>query len=314
MIEPFENPSEPENVVTLPGIGDVTKEELERLTGHEEIYEKTHKKPDKKTVTFGKSLGLENAAFVATAIGGMVWAAIRTGGIFLVAEERLLVSFNVQSPILGSILSVLPIVAMFSALFAVEGYLFAQGLLSGRSSGRITTSLWGLLFALGISIVAGVVSSLPIVQSQADLTTTVLYWVLVVISGPGATILAYFGAHNIGVLRNRWDGIVKQLDEQHEAAMAQWYKDMRSDYHRRGRRTIYGEDTPTGAPKQKAIATETAHVMSRVKDYLVELGISPNEVGIKSKGYSISPNDIAQHLGFTDSTSVRVALTRLRKG
>jgi hypothetical protein len=313
MIEPFENLSEPENAITLPGIGDVTKEELERLSGHEEIYEKTHKKPERQVITFNKSLGLENASFVATAIGGIVWAAIRTGGIFLVAEERLLISFAVQSVVLRTILSVLPIVAMFAALFAVEGYLFAQGLVNGRGSGRIATSVWGLVFALAISIVAGIVSSLPIVQSQADLTTTILYWVLVVISGPGATILAYFGAHNIGVLRNKWEAMQKVLEDKYNADLAQWYKGMQSDYHRRGRKHIYGEDSEEKAPK-KAIATETAHVMSRVKDYLVELGISPNEVGIKSKGYNISPNDIAQHLGFADSTSVRVALTRLRKG
>ena len=111
--------------------GDVTPfeiadEEIGRLKSYAEIYRQTHPfpaEPDRKGLTFWKMLGGEALWFYLAALGGVVLAAVRTGGLFMATEVMLLAELNNT----GFLVGILPVVVLVSSLFAFEGYLFAMG-------------------------------------------------------------------------------------------------------------------------------------------------------------------------------------------
>jgi hypothetical protein len=283
--------------------------ELTRLDNYEKIYKKTHPFPIRKTLSFIQVLGIE--AFVAglSSIGALVLAAIRTGTIFLQAEKTLLVTFGTT----GILLQVLPLVSMIAALFAVEGYLFAQGLKKGRSK-TAKHAVWGMIFAMGISIVAGVASSSGLIQNFTGIAKTILDVALAVMTGIGATVLAYYGGENLGTIFVRWDHMQSESDEQYNANVLTWNTKMQTEYRSRGRSAIFGlEKYSSKPPKEDTNEVVDPGVIDKVKNWLASNGLTAFDVGGDKSVYSITPADIAKALKIRKASSVRTVLSRLRK-
>lgn len=297
-----------------PDTQQITQEEIDRIEGYREIYKTTHPEPERVTLSFSKELGLESSVTVVSSIGGLILAAVRTAGIFYVAETLVLREFEIQATWIQGFL---PVVAMLATLFGVEGYLFAHGLIKGRESQKISANLWGLLFAFTISGAAGIVSSLPILSVDSGLATAMssfLYWILIVVSGIGGPVLAYLGSLNIGILRNKWDHLQAQQEAKYQEKVAEYMKHMQADYRNRGRSALYGLGKYTDGEGGKQEARESVHmqkVSANVVKWLEEKQLTAFDVG-PEPGMLAAPADIAHDLGLTDSGPVRTALSRLR--
>jgi len=295
-------------------IGGVAKDEIDRLANYEKIYASTHPYPDKPKIdSFWKSMGFEALAFYFSAIGAVVLAAIRTGGIFMATEQMIMRNLAATNWFTG----LFPVVTMISALSAFELSLFAIGMRKGREKGSLNTSFWSIGTAFTVSILAGAISSLPLVgvgtTSGAGLY---LSWLLVVAMAAGAPIAAYYGAENIGVLYNVYDRRVFDVTEEYKKSMAQWYQKMQTDYRGRGRNRVFGLDSYR---KEKVVTEEEKEVVKNVqgsiRNYLAERGLSAFDVGPSEKGHVLTPKMISEELGLTsktDTSNVRVALLRLR--
>jgi hypothetical protein len=237
----------------------------------------------------------------------LVLAAIRTGTIFLQAEKTLLVSFGTT----GILLNALPMISMIAALFAVEGYLFAQGLKKGRSH-TAKNSVWGMIFAMGISIVAGVASSSTLIANFTGTPKTALDVVLAIMTGIGATVLAYYGGENLGTIFVRWDKMQTEADTDFQDATTTWRTKMQTEYRSRGRTQIFGLDKYSSKEKETEEVID-AGVIDKVSQWLNQNGLTAFDVGGDRSVYSISPADIAHALKIRKVSSVRTVLSRMRK-
>jgi len=296
------------------GTGGIAAEEIARLESYGRIYSLTHPFPLKpEKIGFWQMMALEAGAFYIAAIGGVVLAAIRTGGLFMATEQLILSKLATTNSFL---VRALPVATLVSSLFAFEGYLFAVGLRKGRESGRLNTSAWGTGAAFVVSILAGWVSSLPIVDLDMSAGTgLILNWLLAFAMGAGATILAYLGAENVGVLHNVHEGKVETImGKWHEEKKA-WYEFMQRDYRNKGRAKIFGMDS---FKEERATPIEKQHVanvQASVRQYLKDRSLSAWDIGPTSQGKTATPKQICEELGLTTSqeqSNVRVVLGRLR--
>lgn len=296
------------------GTTGLAQDEIARLESYEKIYALTHpfpKKPEK--ISFWQMMALEAGAFYIAAIGGVVLAAIRTGGLFMATEQLILSKLVTTSNFL---VQVLPIMTLISSLFAFEGYLFAVGLRKGRESGRLNTSVWGTGAAFVVSILAGWVSSLPIVDINTSAGVGLgLYWLLAFAMGAGATILAYLGAENVGVLHNVHESKVAIITEKWQGETKTWYEFMQRDYRNRGRSKIFGMDSFKEEKAAPAEKQHVANVQASVRQYLKERGLSAWDIGTTSQGKTVSPKAVCEELSLLtpqEQSNVRVVLGRLR--
>lgn len=297
--------------MTLPEIPNEDVEfaqaELSRLDSYEKIYQRTHALPVRKTLNFVQVLGVEAFVAALSSAGALILAAIRTGTIFLQAEKTLLVTFGTT----GILLNTLPLISMIAALFAVEGYLFAQGLKKGRSHAA-KNSIWGMIFAMGISIVAGVASSSGLIANFAGTPKIALDVILAIMTGIGATVLAYYGGENLGTIFVRWDKMLAEANEEFQDAMTTWRTKMQTEYRSRGRTQIFGLDKFSSKEKETEEVIDVG-VIDKVTQWLNQNGLSAFDVGGDRAVYSITPADIAHALKIRKVSSVRTVLSRMRK-
>ena len=296
-------------------IGGVAKDEISRLKEYEKIYASTHPYPSKPVKkSFWQVLGFEAVAFYLAALGGVVVAAVRTGGIFMATEEMIIQGLGVTS---NSFYKALPVITMIASLFAFELYLFAIGLRKGRESGKLNTSWWGTGAAGAVSILAGAISSLPLVGVGTTNGIGLYFsWLLVIGMSAGATILAYLGAENIGVLHNVYDQRLIDVIAEYNDLTVKWYQKMQTDYRNKGRNRVFGLDSYRN---EKVVTEEdkkeVKNVQGSIRNYLSDRSLSAFDIGPANKGHAITPKMIADELNLTsaaDTSNVRVALNRLR--
>ena len=291
--------------------------EVERLRAYKRIYVETHPLPIQKKLSFLQMLGIEALATLLSSIGGVVLASVRTATIFYLTEQSLLATYNADLGATFSLIAtVLPLIAMISALFAVEGFLFAKGLSVGRSKKDTKGAPWGMIFAIGISVIAGVVASLPLVKAMSVTSTAniIFQWALVVMTGIGATVLAYYGAENLGSIFVKWDLMQSDADEEYRAKLSAWDENILRSYNKQGREGIFGlEALPTGIKKEsKAVQHEGAEIAQTIREYLTANNLSAFDIGIEP-GMQMSPSSLADKLGIVGKGSaVRTALSRIR--
>ena len=173
-----------------------------------------------------------------------------------------------------------------------------------------------MIFAIGISVIAGVVASLPLVKAMSVTSTAniIFQWALVVMTGIGATVLAYYGAENLGSIFVKWDLMQSDADEEYRAKLSAWDENILRSYNKQGREGIFGlEALPTGIKKEsKAVQHEGAEIAQTIREYLTANNLSAFDIGIEP-GMQMSPSSLANKLGIVGKGSaVRTALSRIR--
>jgi hypothetical protein len=297
-----------------PAIDTIAGEELSRIEAYKKIYTETH--PEVKMpegISFWQLMGMEAIAFYLAALGGVTIAAVRTGGLFMTTEALVLEKVGTTNTLM---ITWLPMVAMISALLAFEGYLFAIGLRKGRGSGKLNTSRWGTGAAFVVSILAGIVSSLPIVDiSSSAAISLALSWALALSMGIGGSILAYLGAENIGVLRNIYDAKMAEIELEYRTKKEAWYNKFQTDYRSRGRKNLFGIQDPK--TKNEIITKAQFQNLSQaVENYLKEHNLRASDIGPRTQGHSVTPKNLCEEMGITennDISNISVILSRLRQ-
>lgn len=287
----------------------LAENEVERLRSYKKIYLETHPLPKKRSVNFIQSLGVEALAAGLSSIGALVLAAIRTGTVFYQAENSLLAVFNTT----GFLNTTLPLVSMIAALFAVEGYLFVQGLKKGRSENN-RGAIWGMIFAIAISVMAGIISSSGLITNLSGVPKMVLYVALAVVTGIGATVLAYYGAENLGIVFLRWEQLQTFSEDVYSKQVLAWDEAAQRAYHRQGRTGIFGLESlqPETTAKKKVKPTkEATDISQNVRQYLKDHNLNASDIG-QETGLIMTPAQLAKEIDGTGG-AVRTALSRIRK-
>jgi hypothetical protein len=305
--------------MNLPIIGNedetLVQAELVRMEGHEQIYRRTHPFPEPKRLSFLRDLGIEAVSTFLSGVGGLVLAGVRTATVFYLSEANLLSTYTIAGAFAAGFKAAAPGVATVSALLAVEGTLFAKGLKAGRLKGESKNAKWDMIFAFAISLIAGVISSTTLVRNVPDVLATFLSWSLVIITGFGATVLAYYGAENLGSIFHTWGDMLTAAQLEFEAVEAEWFSKMQNDYRNKGRTAIFGLEKYSAKKGDDEVPVEREvdqGVIDTVRIWLADNGLNASQVGGNRDMYSVTPSDIARACNLK-SDSVRPALFRLRK-
>ena len=271
---------------------------------------------------FMATMGIAAFGFIMSAIGGAIFAAIRTLGVFAQAESSLLTKFGWNSILTNAT----ALVAGFCLVAAVEGLLVSYGYNVGVKTGRLNASYVPVIIAAAISAFAGLIPSFELLEENTtkDRVVNLILWLLVLVSGPGISVLVYYSSENLGYLHNSWIEIVRGKQAEHDKAFAeqnaerireikQWEHEFEDDYRLKGRSVLYGQDTFTVKRGSKApvhAMEEDKGVQDAVAEYLERQVWSANDVGL-GEGKLISPKELANIIG-RDPARVRTALNRLR--
>lgn len=322
----------------------VVNSELERIDGYREIFKRTHPYPQRQEVYFEKipyeifdtarfvrQFGKAALGFALAAICGAIFSAIRTALIFITSEKLLLEKYGYDDGLITAV----SVVAGVCILFAIEGYLAAFGFEKGRASGKVETDMLGLWVAMSIAAIAGVISSFEIASDSTlkSIVVSFLTWSMVFLSGPGVSWLVYLGTHNMGILDNQWNLIIKEsrekIDELNDKAKKDfddmvsvleakyiekrdlWEIEFQDDYRKKGRSLLFGEDTFTMKRQKGETQDEDKQIGNAsqlVHDFLQQENLKAWQVG---RNQPWTPTKIAQQLNIP-LNNVNVILNRMR--
>lgn len=307
----------------------VIEQESRRMDGFRAIHLKSHPYPeyiapeplDETELTFWRMMGASAVGFMAAGVGGALAAAIRTTAMLAGSEYDLLKNTFPDNKGLAEVGGFL---AGVFILLCIEGFLGAAGYARGIQSGKINTSMWGIIIAATISTLAGLLTSKWLLPDGGigNLFIVLVTWLLVLASGPGITFLVIIGFENIGFLHNAWKekvGIIKDAHKNTIVAAEMefrnrqrvWEEIFEAEYQKRKtklfdkNRQQQQKEEPKPQPQQRVITTGSR---TEVMEWLAQHGVSANDVG---PGKAITPAIIANDLN-ANSINVRTALSRIR--
>lgn len=294
---------------------------------------------DETGTSFLEERGVEAFVNLLATVGGIVFSAIRTAGIYYIAETKLLETYgmSINAQRIWSFL------AAASAIAIIEGVMAGWGWIHGKNSNKTNTS-WAPVWLAGtIAALAGVLPTFELLPPFGGKEGLHLFLIglLTFLSGPGIGYLVVVVTQNYGHLHNAWRASLDQRIAEHNAdqlrreaehntrnnQLLQTYEDAREEWftrlgdafkRARARRPVVHPNgngaTPPPQPEPEEPEQSADEIQIRVERWLNDQipPISPHDVGIKP-GQLVSPKQIAQALGFKDSEPIRVPLSRLRK-
>lgn len=303
----------------VPSASELADAEIERIDSYYRLYQKTHVEPEKPVIPgFFKMMGLEASVAWIVALAGLLLAALRTGVIFMLAEQLLLKAFALEQDWVNQ---QFPRLIMFCTIFAFEGYLFQAGMAKGKASQDIRVSWLGVAIAGIVSAGANIASSLPLVnQGMESAFGMALNIFLVITTGIGATLMAYLGAEAIGILGNKREARVNAIKQDYTERQNEYLAAMQAEYRSKGRKGIFGEEswrqaTRDDMPVEGKPAPQKGRKGPTYEDviraFLDENNLSAFQVGVEP-GDLMTPAEIANRLQINPET-VRSSLFRIRK-
>ena len=280
--------------------------EIDHVQREIDIYALTVPRPSKGDFVWWKKNSFEVIALIFSAIGSIVLSALRVGTILFLAEISLSSNYAAAteaSAWFGVIGTGAPTIAFLSGMFTFEGYLFAHGYRKGKERKDVQISNWGLVIAFIATMSAGLLSSFGLDTGDASALEKIIQWLVIISTGIGAPIIAYFGAFNIAVVQNTTDSDFDTDDAKWRGGFTKWYN------KRNDAQPQVAKRAEEPQPQQE----DDTPLTQQVKDLLDELNLTAHQIGLEKDGGVKTPAEIAHMLGQEDSNNVRVILTRLRK-
>ena len=287
-----------------------TEREITRLRGAKAIYKETHPEPKKKKLSFFRVMGIDAIATAASSLGGLGLAAIRTATVFWISEAALVGTYKILG-LQGTwfFTVAMPALSMVFALAGVEGTLFSKGLKHGRQVIQSKWAVWDLVFAFAISLIANLEASSALVTNINPVIANVLAWALVLITGLGATVLAYYGAESFGSIFKDWEMLQEKNDKEFEAKLDVWMQKAQGQYSSRIGQRVFGVDNSPEKAQDQIKRTETEKEV--VRKWLEANNITANQVGVGAQ-YVFEPKQVAKETGIKPE-NVRTILLRIKR-
>lgn len=278
------------------------------------VYVASHPMPEQKKINLFQEFGLEFIFALVTTISSLLLAAMRTGFQFFMAAfvtaNRYLTASVFQQTLPDGAIFAFSLVEMLAAVAGIDGILVVFGLARGRRRGIQTVPIAGVVIALVISIAAGLGQSLGII-------TTNLQWldgIIAIVTGVGASLVAYYSAEALGALWNRIDSAQENYHLKYDREVQEWYTKMGEEFRGNNRRRIIGV---AEKPQEQKVAYQVPQpnnngyhhgdLTNGIIRWLEEHEITPQQVG-----EVVAPIDIARELG-VDPAKTRVIISRLRE-
>lgn len=290
-----------------------TREERDKIIEHRAVYDETHRKFKPTKLNFIQEFGIEVFLSVLSGIGAVVLAAISTGAVFMVRTIQFLKLYSV---IPDTATSILGYISMVAALLAVEGFLASRGMAHGRKYGLVARERWGMVAAFAVSILANVDNSSALINGLPAVVSLWLGILLVLVSGVGATALAYFGMASVGSVFFDWQQLQKRQAEEDAEREDEWYAGFRSDYSRKNRSNGNGHSQYNNRERKSKQFPGDVQVTPYVRQWLADHNLQASQIGVEA-GDIATPaqivDDLYQQGIQVNPNAVRTALSRLRE-
>lgn len=318
----------------LANVREKAGQEIEQLRLYRQVYLETNPLPvepeyetfNKKDYSFVEVVGVASVGFSLAAIGGIIYSAIRTAGVFVQKEVEQFEGYGMPAVVVRTV----AVIASVTIMVTVEGFIAAWGYNKGKESGKLDVSWVGPTIAFFISALAGFLPSFSLLPDNPGTTLlkNVVAYVLFILSGFGIAGLIGYGAHNVGVIHTRWltyletkrkeiEARNKSKKEAYDTEIDQWNEQLQEDYRKLGRDALFEAGKfvvrRNGSKTPKPSSNGTG-LTERVRQYLRLAGFRPSEVG-EGDQYRMQPIDIANELNLVgnERESIRQSMSRLRK-
>jgi hypothetical protein len=193
----------------------------EYLPIHEEIYPR----PAKKAL----GLGWEFWAAVTVAVAAIILAALRTAHSFFIAATLSTQVWGAESQLVVGFLSFTEAAA---AMLAIEGGIVYGAVKRAQHNGKINARLFlayiGLLVL--ISVVAGLGQSLGLVVGLPDSVLAAFSWVMAIVLGAGASVVAWMSGEMLGVEMLKYEELRRNAERAFTAASTKWLNAARKEW------------------------------------------------------------------------------------
>ena len=239
--------------------------------------------PPRKTVKFKDYLaryGLEIIFIIVSTIGAALVSATRVGSLMEITQRNLSAAFlrvaqgqEVVNPTTYGM--------FYWSMLAFEGSLVAAGLSAGRKKSGITISSWGVAMGFLVTISAGFLSSLTLIEGSSGVELFIAI-IFALVSGIGGPIIAFFGSENLGFTMKEMQKLQEEWDTEWKERVRVWSMGLQA-YYQRSANQIFGVDRKkqrtTSDDQPKPTIDDKDSVMGTVRDYLKQSGILPSQVG-----------------------------------
>jgi len=171
--------------------------------------------PTPQEMGFAKIAGLDVTMLAVSAIGAILFSALRTGQLFFIIETAL---FGETNPFLANAFGFL---SMILALFCFEGFVFATSFYKGRHLKNVRISNVGIFLSMLVIVIAGIFSGLPLITLPENILI-IFNTVVAVLTAFSAAFIVYFSSENIGFAVSNVDRIREEKKENHLKAYQHW--------------------------------------------------------------------------------------------
>lgn len=194
----------------------------EYLPVHEEIYPR----PAKKKLTLGWAFW----AAVSVAVAAIVLASLRTAHSFYTAAVLSAQIYSVDNP---TVIGFLSFTEAAAAMLAIEGGIVYGAVKRSQQKGKVHPKIFqaylGLLIL--ISIVAGLGQSLGLIVGLPEGILAGFSWVLAIVLGVGASIVAWLSGEMLGVEMLKFEQLKSAADKSYAAGNVRWLNAARKEWY-----------------------------------------------------------------------------------
>ncbi len=186
------------------------------------IHADTYPRPERKSL----ALGWEFWVAVTVATAAIVLAAMRTAHSFYTAA---ILSAQVYGLDSAAVTQVMGLVEAVAAMLAIEGGLVYAAVKRAQQEGKVKPGLIAMNIALlvAISVVAGLGQSLGLVMGLPVEWLEGFSWLMALILGAGASIVAWLSGEMLGVELLKFEQARSAAEKTLQSAVTKWTNEAR---------------------------------------------------------------------------------------
>ncbi|MBX3004572.1 MAG: hypothetical protein KF821_01945 [Anaerolineales bacterium] len=208
-------------------------------------HEDTYPRPARKSLALGWGFWVA----VAVAAGAIVLAAMRTAHSFYTAAILSAQVYGMESAIATQVMGLAEAVA---AMLAIEGGLVYAAVKRAQQEGKVKPRLIATNIALlvAISVVAGLGQSLGLVIGLPAEWLEGFSWLMALILGAGASIVAWLSGEMLGVELLKFEQARAAAEKAHQSALTKWTNEARAAWQqaRQEQRELASQPQPAEEP------------------------------------------------------------------
>ncbi|MBX3046992.1 MAG: hypothetical protein KF698_08360 [Anaerolineales bacterium] len=239
------------------------------------IHADAYPRPVRKSL----ALGWEFWVAVSVAAAAIVLAAMRTAHSFYTAA---ILSAQVYGLGSAAITQVMGLAEALAAMLAIEGGLVYAAVKRAQQEGKVKPGLIAMNITLlvAISVVAGLGQSLGLVMGLPAEWLEGFSWLMALILGAGASIVAWLSGEMLGVELLKFEQARSSAEKAHQASLTKWTNEARAAWQQAKKEQSQqaSQPTPAAVEPDPAPPSKFDQDKQRVLDFVTQFSLNRRRI------------------------------------